>query len=244
MHAAPGHHGVGSAVETAFVIPEASLGYWMQRLVARGIAHDAPEKRLGETALTLRDPDGMILELVATRGAESITGWSNGDVPAEHAIRGFAGVTLWVGDPEPTAAVLTDVFGFKRGATDGGRHRFIADGPVGRSVDLRAASGFLKGRLGAGTIHHVAFRAADDEAEFKMADAARALGLRPTAQLDRNYFRSVYFREPGGVLFEIATDDPGFAVDEPREKLGAELKLPPWYESRREEIAAALAPLN
>jgi glyoxalase family protein len=240
----PGRNGNGMATETAFLIPEGSLGYWAHRLVAQDIAHDAPEKRFGESVLPLRDPDGMRLALVAVKGADQLPGWSNGEVPAEHAIRGFHGVTLMVDAGERTAQVLTGAFGFRADRREGNLARFRADGgPLGQVVDVRTAEGFLAGRQGAGSVHHVAFRAADDAAQAQMAATLAAEGLHPTDQRDRCYFRSVYFKEPGGVLFEIATDKPGFTLDEPKETLGSAIKLPPWYESRRAEIVAALPPL-
>jgi glyoxalase family protein len=240
----PGRNGNGMATETAFVIPEGSLGYWAHRLVAQDIAHDVLEKRFGESVLPLRDGDGMRLALVAVKGAEQIPGWSNGDVPAEHAIRGFHGVTLMVDAGEPTAQVLTGVFGFRADRHDSNLARFRANGDrLGQVVDVRTAEGFLAGRQGAGSVHHVAFRAVDDAAQAQMAATVAAQGLHPTDQRNRCYFRSVYFKEPGGVLFEIATDDPGFTLDEPKETLGGTIKLPPWYESRRAEIVAALPPL-
>jgi glyoxalase family protein len=242
---AAGRNGNGMAVETAFVIPAGSLGCWTQRLIEQGVAHDAPEKRFGESVLPLRDPDGMRLALVAVAGAEQIPGWSNADVPAGHAVRGFRGVTLMVGTGEPTAAVLTGTFGFKADGREGNVARYRSGGgKLGTVVDVRAAEGFLAGRQGAGSVHHVAFRAADDAAQADMVAALKAQGLRPTDQINRCYFRSVYFREPGGVLLEIATDDPGFTVDEPKATLGGAIKLPPWYESRRAEIVAALPPLG
>jgi glyoxalase family protein len=245
----PGRNGNGMAAETAFVIPEGSLGYWTHRLVAQDIPHDALEKRFGESALPLRDPDGMRLALVAVKGAEQIAGWSNGEVPAEHAIRGFHGVTLMVDAGEPTAQVLTRTLGFTADRREGNLARFRANGGrlgqafPGQIVDVRTAEGFLAGRQGAGSVHHVAFRAADDTAQAQMAATLAAQGLHPTDQRNRCYFRSVYFKEPGGVLFEIATDDPGFTLDEPKETLGSAIKLPPWYEARRAEIVAALPPL-
>jgi glyoxalase family protein len=240
----PGRNGNGMATETAFVIPEGSLGYWTHRLVEQDIAHEALEKRFGESVLPLRDPDGMRLALVAVKGAEQIPGWSNGEVPAEHAIRGFHGVTLMVDAGEQTAQVLTGIFGFTADRREGNLERFRANGDrTGQVVDVRTAEGFLAGRQGAGSVHHVAFRAADDAAQAQMAATLAAEGLHPTDQRNRCYFRSVYFKEPGGVLFEIATDDPGFTLDEPKETLGNAIKLPPWFESRRAEIVAALPPL-
>jgi len=200
-----GRNGNGMAAETAFVIPESSLGYWTQRLIERGIAHDAPEKRFGERVLPFRDADGMRLALVAVKGAERIPGWSDGDVPPEHALRGFRGVTLMVGAGEPTAEVLTAAFGFQAQGREGHVVRYRAGGDnLGTVVDVRTAEGFLAGRQGTGSVHHVAFRAATDAAQGEMVATLKAQGVHPTDQIDRCYFRSVYFREPGGVLFEIA----------------------------------------
>ncbi len=243
-HVAAGRNGIGLAVETAFIVPQRSLGYWTQRLVENNIPHEAPEKRFGETVIGLTDPDGMRLELVARKGAESLSGWGGGGVPAGHAIRGFAGVTLWVGETASTARVLTQALGFAPLGREGNRHRFVSSGAaIGSIVDLRAAPGFLAGRMGAGSIHHVAFRAADDAAQAAMAGTLRAQGLQPTGPIDRLYFRSVYVREPGGILFEIATDRPGFTADEPQDQLGKTLRLPPWHEPRRAQIEAVLLPL-
>jgi glyoxalase family protein len=244
----PGRSGVGQAAATAFIIPERSLAYWTGRLGEKGIPHEAPERHFDHTVVGLRDPDGMNLELVATKGARALDAWSGGSVPAEHAIRGFFGVTLLVADAEPTARVLTEALGFALQGRENGRHRFVAAGgpgrPLGAVVDVRADPRAAASRQGAGSVHHVAFRAADDAAEMEMASAVRDLDLRPTDQIDRQYFHSVYFREPGGVLLEIATDGPGFTVDEPKEKLGSSLKLPAWIEPRRAQIEAALPALG
>ncbi len=198
-----GRPGVSQAVETAFAVPESSIGYWASRLVEKGVPHDAPERRFGEPVIGLRDPNGLRLELVGSRAAAAEPGWAGAEIPAEHAIRGFFGVTLWLEHPAATAEVLAAVLGFVAKGSEDSRQRFAAPG-----------------------------------------DAARRRGLRPTDQIDRRYFRSVYFREPGGVLFEIATDDPGFTLDEPKTSLGAALKLPPWYEANRAEITQALPPLE
>ena len=239
-----GHHGAGEAQEIAFAVPEGSLAFWKQRLADKGVAA-AERTRLGETALAFDDPNGHKLEFVAANTASTIPGWSGGEVPGEHAIRGFHGVTLELRHPERTARVLVEVFGFEPQQSEGDRQRFLAkDGPLGRIVDLRATPGLAHASQGIGSVHHVAFRAADDAAEMTMRERATKLGLQATEQIDRLYFRSVYFREPGGVLFEIATDGPGFARDEPKDKLGAKIALPPWYESRRKEIEASLPPLQ
>jgi len=244
-HAAPGRNGEGLAEETAFRVPLESIGYWAQRLIEHGVPHNAPERRFAEPVLTLTDPDGLSLALVGVTGASSEPAWSNGGVPAEHAIRGFHGITLMLGQAAPTGAILTDVFGFKEAGREGHLVRYTADGGAGSAVTIRETEGFLPGRMGRGSVHHIAFRATDDAQQAAMARKVRAdHRLSPTPQLDRNYFRSVYFREPGGILFEIATDAPGFAVDEPLESLGRDLKLPGFLEPHRREIEAALPPLE
>jgi glyoxalase family protein len=244
--AAAGRGGVGQAQQTAFRVPVRSLGYWTHRFIERGIAHEAIEKRFGESVLPFTDPDGMSLALVGVPGAENEPGWSNGDVRAEHAIRGFHGVTLLLDSAAKTAAVLTDVFGFEETAREGSVIRYKAGGDAnGGVVDIYEAKGFLPGRQGTGSVHHIAFRARDDAEQGSMAQMLiDRLGLHPTEQKDRNYFRSIYFREPGGVLFEIATDIPGFAVDEPTATLGTDLKLPSFLERHRKDIEAVLPPLG
>ncbi len=240
-HVAPGRLGVGETSETAFRVPRGAIGYWTHRFVAERVEHDNPTKLFGETVLPFRDPDGMRLALVATDTAEDETAWTGSDVPAEHAIRGFHSVTLLLREAGATGAILTDVFGFTEGERDGSTVRFAAGAREGGIVQIREVGDFLRGRQGGGTVHHVAFRAADDAAERAMVEKlARIHGIETTEQRDRNYFRSVYFREPGGVLFEIATDIPGFAVDEPAETLGQALKLPAGLEGRRAEIEAVL----
>ncbi|HEU5274742.1 MAG TPA: ring-cleaving dioxygenase [Xanthobacteraceae bacterium] len=244
-HAAPGRNGEGLAEETAFRVPLESIGYWAQRLIEHGVSHNAPERRFGEPVLTLTDPDGLSLALVGVESASGEPAWSNGAVPAEHAIRGFHGVTLMLGQAAPTGAILTDVLGFKEAGREGHLVRYTVDRGVGSAVTIRETEGFLPGRMGRGSVHHIAFRAIDDAQQAAMARKVRGgHHLSATAQLDRNYFRSVYFREPGGILFEIATDQPGFAVDEPVDSLGRDLKLPGFLEPHRREIEAALPPLE
>ena len=243
---APGRLGIGEAQETVFMVPEGSIGYWTQRLIEKGVAHDPPARRFGETALAFKDPDGTRLALTGVKGLEAMPPWSGGDVAAEHAIRGFHSVSLLLAEAGPTAAVLTDVFGFVAGGREGSTQRFRAPGvDVGAIVDLRTAGEFLPARQGAGSVHHIAFRAADDKAQAAMVRKLKDdHHLMTTEQKDRNYFRSVYFREPGRVLFEIATDPPGFAIDEAPDSLGQALKLPPFLESRRAAIEAALPKLD
>jgi glyoxalase family protein len=245
-HAAPGRNGDGLTEETAFRVPSESIGYWTHRLIEKGVPHRALEKRFGEPVLSFTDPDGMSLALVGVAGAAGEPAWSGGGVPAEHAIRGFHGVTLMLEKAAPTGAVLTGLFGFKETGREGHLVRYeTGEGEPGTVVTIRETAGFLPGRMGRGSVHHIAFRAADDGRQAEMAKKLREdHRLVPTEQLDRNYFRSVYFREPGGILFEIATDQPGFAVDEPVATLGRELKLPPFLESQRREIEAALPPID
>ena len=243
-HAGPGRAGVGLAQTTSFAVPAGSIGYWTHRLVETGVRHEAPAGRFGEPVLALSDPDGMSLALVGIAGLEGQPAWSNGEIPAEHAVRGFHGVTLMLDEAAPTGAVLTDVLGFAEAGREDGHVRYCSGSVVGGVVDIREAKGFLPGRMGRGSVHHIAFRAADDAEQAAMA---QKLGqnhrLQPTGQKDRNYFRSVYFYEPGGILFEIATDEPGFTVDEPLASLGSELKLPAFLEPARKDLEAALPPL-
>jgi glyoxalase family protein len=244
-HVARGQLGTGETQETVFRIPESSVGYWTHRLLEKGVTHEGAAKRFGETVLSFRDPDGLRAALVALPGIQGEPGWSGGEVPAEHAIRGFHGFSLLLCEAAPTSAILTDVLGFSEVGREDSTLRFKAAGTeIGGIVDIRVAGDFPRGRQGGGSVHHVAFRAADDEEQFAMMKKlADNHGIRTTDQKDRNYFRSLYFREPGGVLFEIATDIPGFAVDEPVASLGHSLKLPPQYEPRRKDIEAVLPPV-
>ncbi|GLK85309.1 ring-cleaving dioxygenase [Ancylobacter defluvii] len=241
-HVAPGRLGIGETQETAFRVPEASIGYWTHRFVDKGVAYQAPVKRFGQTVLAFKDPHGMRLALIGVAGIENEAAWIGTDVPAEHAIRGFHSVNLLLAEAAPTGAILTDVLGFKEIGREGSLVRFQAEGTgIGGIVDIHEAGGFLPARMGGGSVHHIAFRAADDAAEFEMVKKLQENhGIRTTEQKDRNYFRSVYFREPGHVLFEIATDIPGFAADEPVARLGEALKLPDFLESRRANIEAVL----
>lgn len=241
-HAAAGRVGVGETQETLFRIPQGAVGFWTHRFIERGVPHEAPVRRFGETVIAFKDPDGTRLALVAVPGIEGEPGWSGSEIPSEHAIRGLHSVSLLVAEAAPTGAILSDVLGFREIGREGSIIRFRSDGSaLGGIVDVREAGGFLSGRPGAGTVHHVAFRAANDEAQADMVERLlRNHRITATEQKNRDYFRAVYFREPGGLLFEIATDDPGFAVDEPAELLGQSLRLPNFLEPRRKEIEAIL----
>jgi glyoxalase family protein len=240
-----GRQGVGQVNVVSLAILPASLGWWVERLLTHGIAHEAPATKFGRRVLAFRDPDGMPLELVADPAAESRAGWTGGPVPADHIVRGMHGVTLWVGSAAATAALLTETLGFRAAGEEAGVQRFVSgDGGPGTVVDVRAAEGFWAGTMGAGVIHHVAFRAANDDAQDELRQAVQQAGIATTPRIDRTYFHSVYFHEPGGVLFEIATDGPGFAIDEPADRLGSALKLPAQYESARAQIEAQLLPIH
>lgn len=241
-HVAAGRVGIGETEETVFRVPEGSIGYWTHRFIDKGVAFDAPIKRFGESVLSFRDPDGMRLALAGVPGIANEAAWRDGDIPAEHAIRGFHSVNLLLADAAPTGAILTDILGFTEIGREGSLIRFKAgDTAIGGIVDIHAAGNFLPGRMGGGSVHHIAFRAADDAAQAAMVRRlAENHGIRTTEQKDRNYFRSVYFREPGHVLFEIATDTPGFAADEKVAALGQTLKLPPFLEVRRKQIESVL----
>jgi glyoxalase family protein len=245
-NAPAGRRGAGETRQTAFRVPLRSIGYWTQRFIEKGIPHQTLEQRFGQSVLTFTDQDGMALALVGIADAENDPGWSNQDIPSEHAIRGLQGVTLLLDSAQKTAAILTDVFGFREVAREGSVIRFAAaDDVKGSVVDIHEAAGVPRGRQGRGSVHHIAFRVANDEQQAQMTEKLiRTHGRHPTEQKDRKYFRSIYFREPGGVLFEIATDIPGFAVDEPVETLGRDLELPNFLEPRRSEIEGVLPALE
>jgi glyoxalase family protein len=244
-HAAPGRNGAGLTQETAFRVPAGSIGYWTHRFVEKGVAHETVAKRFGQPVLAFTDPDGMSLALVGAPGAESEAGWTDGEIPAEHAIRGFESVTLFSADAANTGRILTEALGFEETGSEDGLTRYKATAGIGGHVNLRDAKGFLPGRMGRGSVHHIAFRAKDDAEQAAMAEKlSQALGQHVTEQKDRKYFRSIYFREPGGVIFEIATDVPGFAVDEPEATLGEALQLPEFLETHRREIEESLPALE
>jgi len=241
-----GKVGSGQVSRVAFRVPEGSLDYWTERFDEHGVDYDERVERFGETVLPFRDPDGLPVELVETEIGDDdpTTPWTD-FVPADAAIRGFHSVTLWLADPDPTEELL-ETMGFDRvgteqaeGDTPGDeRTRFAAEGPVGTYVDVLPT--IQGGRNGHGTVHHVAFQTPTDEDQESMRSAVRSRGLNPTAQIDRHWFRSVYFREHAGVLFELATNGPGYDSDEPLDDLGGRLVLPGKFEGRREEIEAGL----
>jgi glyoxalase family protein len=240
-----GSRGAGQATATSFSVPAGSLGWWHDRLRDHGVVIDDPAERLGEELLTLLDPDGLKLELVADAAAGALPAWEGGPVPGEHAVRRLHSVTLSVQGYEATAELLTTGMGFRAAGEAGSRFRFEAgEGGAGARVDVLCVPGAPFGRVAAGSVHHVAWRVADDAAQRGWRERLVALGRDVTPVLDREYFHSIYFREPGGVLFEIATDPPGFAIDEPVAELGEHLRLPPRLEPQRARIEAVLPPIT
>ncbi|MDZ7772850.1 MAG: VOC family protein [Balneolaceae bacterium] len=248
-----GHPDRGQAVALSFAVPPGALDYWSERLDGEHVGMVEPFERFGRRVMGLQDPDGLHLELAESEEAAGMPGPDNGRVPDEHAVRALQGVTLAEGDPGPTAELLTGVLGYEHAASEGDRHLYLPAGgensgehsSVGHGSAVEIIGGAeLDGRPGRGTVHHVAFRARDEEHQDQIARALIDRGYHVTDRRDRQYFRSVYFHEPGGVLLEIATDGPGFAIDEEPSQLGGELKLPDWLESKRDTIEADLKELQ
>lgn len=238
-----GRNGAGLTTSTSFSVPPESLGWWQTRLSSMQVDHSDPVDRDGEEVLTLRDADGLVIELVASPG-DARSGWDGAaSVPAGHAVRGLHSVTMSERQLEPTQLMLADLLGMAPGRVDGDRSRFSMRGHDGAVVDVTVDRG-ARGLQAAGTVHHIAFRAPDQQTQLQWRAELVEAGVQVTEVIDRQYFTSIYFREPGGALLEIATDQPGFTVDEPLLELGRVLKLPPWLEPTREQIAAVLPPLQ
>jgi glyoxalase family protein len=235
-----GRSGVGETTVTSFSVPLRSLDFWERHLLASGMPLERTGKRFEEEVLTFADPDGMKLEIVGHDNHGEANPWSDSAIPPEHAIRGFFGVALSLYSAEATAEVLA-AMRFRKIAEEKNRLRFAAEGDaLGNHIDLHVLPQGRHGRLGAGSVHHIAFRAADDASQLEWRTKIEEASLEVTPVLDRSYFHSIYFREPGGVLFEIATDPPGFAIDESFDTLGEALKLPEWLEPDRGAIEKAL----
>ena len=243
-----GREGAGQFGAVSLAVPAASLGFWLERLVRHGVEHEALATRFGERVLVLRDPDCLRVELVGSSAATHAQGWADGPVPAEHAVRGVHAMTLLTADFSATAALLEGPFTMRRAAVDGRTTRFVPGASpalvIGTVLDVRDVAGVREGVSGVGTVHHVAWRVPDDATEVALLERVRGAGFGTTGVVDRRYFHSVYFREAGGALFEIATDSPGFAIDEPLASLGESLVLPPWLEPERGRIVATLPPVE
>jgi glyoxalase family protein len=241
----PGRRGSQMATEIGYSVPEGSFGFWLRRFEQFNVTYNKPAEKFGEPYLTFLDPDGLKLELVAARSADARSPRTTAEVDAAVATRGFHSITLTLQDVQGTAEILTEVFGYKLLAQQVNRYRYVTDAVDQAAViDLVHLPGEKRGHVAGGTIHHVAFRVKDESVLMQYREKVARRGLEITDKIDRNYFYSLYFREPGGVLFEIATDNPGFAIDEPVEELGTRLLLPPQYEPYRREIEAALPKLD
>jgi glyoxalase family protein len=228
-----GRHGTGQSTAICFATGAGAISSWKQRLTSHGVSVQGPVKRFGQEVLTFADPDALPLEIV---------GCSKGDDPA---ILGFHSITLSEFGYEATAEILGRGFGMIKNYEEGNRFRYnVPDGGIGTAVDLLCQPDARSGAMGVGTVHHVAFRAQTDECQKLWRQKLMHMNMNVTPVLDRQYFRSIYFREPGGVLFEVATDPPGFATDETIAELGHHLKLPHWLEPNRAEIERILPPLQ
>jgi glyoxalase family protein len=244
-HLPPARRGTGEVEFTAFAVPAGSLEFWRARLTRLAVPHREAEPRFDEPALSLSDPDGLPLVLVASPEPDRRAPWITPEIGAEHAVRGFHGVSLLLDVGAATAELLTEVMGYRHVASAAGVHRYVApQAATARQVDIIEAPDRALAASGRGAVHHIAFAVADDAAQDHFRERMIAAGHRVTPRIDRTYFRSIYFRTPGGVLFEIATEGPGFTVDEPRTSLGQELKLPPQHEHLRARLEQFLPPLR
>ncbi|WP_394236178.1 ring-cleaving dioxygenase [Niallia oryzisoli] len=232
-----GRIGTGQVGVTSYIIPVGSMRFWEKRLKKFGIKFFSFE-RFGEKYLALQDPDGLEIELVE-RKEGPVNHWSFGDIQPDTAIKGFGGATLISAKPNQTADVLETILGLECLGQEEGFLRFKSEATLGNIIDIKLTPS-VRGLMGAGTVHHIAWRAKDEEEHLQWRTILQEKGYYPTEILDRNYFKALYFHEKGGILFEIATDSPGFAVDEPMNELGQKLMLPSWFESKREELEDTL----
>lgn len=236
-----GRRGAGITVEVALAVPSGSLDFWRERLAGAGINVGEPTMRFSEGTLLFEDPHGLSVALVATDDPRDSTPWADSPVPPRYQVRGLHVTRLVTRDLTATTQFIMGAMGYARHAEEDGWHRFAVDGGgSGKWLDLQEDREAPRGTWGVGSVHHVAFRVPDDAAELAVRDDIEEFKRNPTPVIDRFWFKSVYFKEPGGALFEVATDGPGFAVDESMETLGETLVLPPWLEPQRAEIEAAL----
>jgi glyoxalase family protein len=243
-----GHRGVGQIEATAFAISSQSVGYWLDRFRQQHVTAEKTSARFDEEVIRFTDPDGLLLELIASDSLGKTESWIDPAAagPEDHSLRGFHSVSAALEGYERTAKLLTESFGYRLVEESGNRFRFAApseSGP-GRIVDLLCMPDSRPGAIAAGSVHHIAFRAKDDAEQLQWREHLVELGYNVTPVIDRTYFHSIYFREPGGILFEIATEPPGFTLDEKLDKLGMHLRLPPWMEPTRSQIEQVLPPIT
>ena len=244
-HVTAGRRGTGQATEIGYSVPAGSFDFWMKRFDNNGINYNKPNEKFGERYLTFIDPDGLKIELIESKTPDERTPWTTPEVGAAVATRGFHTVTLTLTSAAATAAILTEVFGYTLLEQHVNRYRYVTDTVPGAAyLDLVEIPGETRSVTAGGSVHHIAFRVKDDAAELYIRKQLLDRGLQPTPQIDRDYFHSVYFREPGGVLFEIATENPGFTVDEPLAELGTHLMLPTKHEHLRPQLEKRLAPIG
>src|SRR5438874_1757461 len=245
-----GIRGTGQIEAPAFAVPPDSVSYWLDRFKEHHVPAEKTSARFGEEVLRFADPDGLVIDLIATISSAGFEPWTDSTVPVDHSLRGFHGVSIALEGYEQTAKLMTETFGYRLVEQLNNRFRLAApsEAGAGRIVDLLCRPDGSPGRAAAGSVHHIAFRARDDAEQLVWRERLVDLGYNVTPVIDRTYFHSIYFREPGGVLFEIATDPPGFTLDESLEELGNQLRLPPWLEATRSQIEEVLpaikAPAN
>ena len=244
---APSREGSGLSSEVSLAVPPGSLDFWDERLQQHGVTVSPLESRFGQTVLPLRDPHGLHVALVESQDslARPFSAWDQSPIPEQHQIRGLESARLVERDLVRTSSFLTEAMGFAHAGTENGWHRYgVAGGKSGACVDLYESPTSGRGAWGTGSIHHLAWRVDDEAHQLEVRRLVQEGGSRPTPVIDRFWFKSVYFPEPGGVLFELATEGPGFAVDEDPAHLGEALVLPPWLEAERAQIEAVLPPLQ
>lgn len=240
-----GQNGTGMATEIAYSVPENSFAFWKDRLKQFNVRNNEPFERFGEIYFPFTDPDGLDLTLVVPETIDERKPWITKEINEKVGIKGFYGTSLTLRKLEPTAKVLTDILGYKQMKREGNRYRFMTDAfPTASVIDILVDEKGGGGHNAGGTVHHIAFRVKDEDAQAAFREKILTMGLQATPKIDRDYFFSVYFREPGGVLFEIATENPGFTRDEPLAALGSSLRLPKQYESARDKIEKVLPKLE
>lgn len=240
-----GRRGARQVTEIGYSVPENSLDFWLKRFEDNNVIYNKPAEKFGEQYLSFLDPDGLKIELTVPKNADTREPWTTTEVSSENATRGFHHITITSNKIEATAKILTDIFGYRLLEQHVNRYRFITDVVDNAAiVDLVEVASEIAGHVAGGSVHHVAFRVENEEILMQYREKIVNMGLHITEKIDRNYFYSLYFREPGGVLFELATENPGFATDETVEQLGSGLKLPAQYESIRNDIEKSLPKLD